>query len=86
MPKTEVLIHIHSEGCRAEECISINTDVRGIYLTYRGIYSILDDLVASDEPAPRNSFAEELKQVVPEESIKDGWTNPSKYPKAVRKF
>ena len=37
----------------------------------------LDGLVASDEPAPRNSCAEELKKVVTEESIKDGRTDPS---------
>ena len=36
------------------------------------IDSILDGLIASDEPAPRNLCAEELKQVVTEESIKDG--------------
>ena len=30
----EVLIHIHPEGRRPEGCIWINTDVRGIYLTY----------------------------------------------------
>ena len=36
------------------------------------IDSILDGLVASDEPVSRNSFAEELKQVVTEESIMDG--------------
>ena len=32
--RTEVLIHIHPEGRRPEGCIWINTDVRGIYLTY----------------------------------------------------
>ena len=37
--------------------------------------SNLDGLVASDEPAPRNSCAEELKQVVTEESIEDGRTH-----------
>ena len=36
------------------------------------IDSILDGLIASDEPAPRNLCAEEVKQVVTEESIKDG--------------
>ena len=39
------------------------------------IDSILDGLIASDEPAPRNLCAEEVKQVVTEESIKvDGKT------------
>ena len=37
--------------------------------------SNLDGLVASDEPAPRNSCAEELRQVVTEESIEDGRTH-----------
>lgn len=37
--------------------------------------SVLDGLVASDEPASRNSCTEELKQVVAEESIKDGRTD-----------
>ena len=46
----------------------------------------LDGLVASDEPAPRNSCTEELKQVVTEESIKDGRTEPSNCPEAVRKI
>ena len=36
------------------------------------IDSILESLVASDEPAPPNSCAEELKRVVTEESITDG--------------
>ena len=34
IPRTEVLIHIRPEGRRPEGCIWINTDVRGIYLTY----------------------------------------------------
>ena len=46
----------------------------------------LDGLVASDEPAPRNSCTEELKQVVTEESIKYGRTEPSNCPEAVRKI
>ena len=43
-------------------------------------------MVASDEPAPRNSCVEELKQVVTEESIKHGRTDPSDFPEAVRKI
>ena len=50
------------------------------------IDSISDGLVASDELAPRNSCAEELKQVVTEESIKDGRTDPSNCLKAVKKI
>ena len=46
----------------------------------------LDGLVASDEPAPQNSCTEELKQVVTEESITDGRTEPSNCPEAVRKI
>ena len=49
------------------------------------IDSILDGLIDSDEPAPRNSCAVELKQIVTEESIKDGRTDPSNCPDAVRK-
>ena len=41
------------------------------------IDSILDTIEVSDEPAPQNSCAEELKKKVPDESIKGG-------PKAVR--
>ena len=41
------------------------------------IDSILDTIEDSDEPAPQNSCAEELKKIVPGESIKGG-------PKAVR--
>ena len=41
------------------------------------IDSILDAIEGSDEPAPQNSCAEELKKIVPDESIKGG-------PKAVR--
>ena len=41
--------------------------------------SVLDGLVASDEPASRNWCTEELKQVVTEESIKDGRTDPSNF-------
>ena len=36
------------------------------------IDSILDGLVACDEPVSQNSCEEELKQVVTEKSIKDG--------------
>ena len=43
-------------------------------------------MVASDEPAPRNTCVEELKQVVTEESIKHGRTDPSDFPEAVRKI
>ena len=48
------------------------------------IDSILDGLVACDEPVSQNSCKEELKQVVTEKSIKDGPTDPSNYPEAVR--
>ena len=41
------------------------------------IDSILDAIEGSDEPAPQNSCAEELKKIAPDESIKGG-------PKAVR--
>ena len=41
------------------------------------IDSILDAIEGSDETAPQNSCAEELKKIVPDESIKGG-------PKAVR--
>ena len=41
------------------------------------IDSILDAIQGNDEPAPQNSCAEELKKIVPDESIKGG-------PKAVR--
>ena len=41
------------------------------------IDSILDAIEGSDEPAPQNSCAEELKKIVLDESIKGG-------PKAVR--
>ena len=41
------------------------------------IDSILDTIEGSDEPAPQNSCEEELKKIVPDESIKSG-------PKAVR--
>ena len=41
------------------------------------IDSILDAIEGSNEPAPQNSRAEELKKIVPDESIKGG-------PKAVR--
>ena len=41
------------------------------------IDSILDAIERSDEPAPQNSCAEELKKIVLDESIKGG-------PKAVR--
>ena len=41
------------------------------------IDSILDAVEGSAEPAPQNLYAEELKKIVPDESIKDG-------PKAVR--
>ena len=34
------------------------------------IDSILDTIEGSDEPAPQNSCAEELKKIVPDESIK----------------
>ena len=50
------------------------------------IDSVLDGLVASDEPPPRNSCAEELKQVLTEERIKDGRTDPSNCPEAVRRI
>ncbi|PFX15305.1 Zinc finger MYM-type protein 3 [Stylophora pistillata] len=50
------------------------------------IDSILDGLVACDEPVSQNSCEEELKQVVTEKSIKDGRTDPSNYPEAVRKI
>ena len=50
------------------------------------IDSILDGLVACDEPVSQNSCKEELKQVVTEKSIKDGRTDPSNYPEAVRKI
>ena len=50
------------------------------------IDSILDGLVACDEPVSQNSCEEELKQVVSEKSIKDGRTDPSNYPEAVRKI
>ena len=43
-------------------------------------------MVASDELAPRNSCVEELKQVVTEESIKHGRTDPSDFPESVRKI
>ena len=47
---------------------------------------ILDGLVGCDEPVSQNSCKEELKQVVTEKSIKDGRTDPSNYPEAVRKI
>ena len=47
---------------------------------------ILDGLVGCDEPVSQNSCKEELKQVVTEKSIKDGRTDPSNYPEAVRKM
>ena len=50
------------------------------------IDSNLDGLVASDEPASRILYLEELQQVVTEESIKDGRTDPSNCPDAVRKI
>ena len=50
------------------------------------IDSILYGLVACDEPVSQNSCGEELKQVVTEKSIKDGRTDPSNYPEAVRKI
>ena len=50
------------------------------------IDSILDGLVDSDEPAPQNSWAKELKQVVTKEYIKDGQTDPSNCPEVVRKI
>ena len=50
------------------------------------IDSILDGLVACDEPVSQNSCKEELKQVVTEKSIKDGRTDTSYYPEAVRKI
>ena len=50
------------------------------------IDSILYGLVACDEPVSQNSCEEELKQVVTEKSIKDGRTDPSNYPEAVRKI
>ena len=43
------------------------------------IDSILDAIEGSDEPAPQNSCAEELKKIVPDESIKGG-------PKAVSRL
>ena len=46
----------------------------------------MDGLVACDEPVSQNSCKEELKQVVTEKSIKDGRTDPSNYPEAVRKI
>ena len=49
------------------------------------IDSTLDGL-DSDEPAPRNSCAKELKQVVTEECIKDRQTDPSNCPEVVRKI
>ena len=49
-------------------------------------FSILYGLVACDEPVSQNSCEEELKQVVTEKSIKDGRTDPSNYPEAVRKI
>ena len=50
----------------SKQCFGINI------LHNISIDSILDGLVASDEPAPPNSCAEELKQVMTEESITDG--------------
>ena len=52
------------------------------------IDSILDGLVACDEPVSQNSCDEELKQVVTvtEKSIKNRRTDPSNYPEAVRKI
>ena len=47
---------------------------------------ILDGLVGCDEPVSQNSCKEELKRVVTEKSIKDGRTDPSNYPEAVRKI
>ena len=47
---------------------------------------ILDCLVGCDEPVSQNSCKEELQQVVTEKSIKDGRTDPSNYPEAVRKI
>ena len=47
---------------------------------------ILDGLVGCDEPVSQNSCKEELKQVVTEKSIKDGRTDASNYPEAVRKM
>ena len=44
------------------------------------IVSILDGLVACDDPVSQNSCNEELKQVVTEKSIKDGLSDPSNYP------
>ena len=49
------------------------------------IDSILDGLIASGEPAPRNSCTVEVKQVETEESIKDERTDPSNCPEVVRK-
>ena len=50
------------------------------------IDSILYGLAACDEPVSQNSCEEELKQVVTEKSIKDGRTDQSNYPEAVRKI
>ena len=46
------------------------------------IDSILYGLVACDEPVSQNS----CEEVVTEKSIKDGRTDPSNYPEAVRKI
>jgi hypothetical protein len=43
------------------------------------IHSLLDAIEGSDEPAPQNSCAEELKKIVPDESIKGG-------PKGVQRY
>ena len=60
-------------ACIAMRSFSSSKQFFGINILHNiSIDSILDGLVASDEPAPRNSCAEELKQVVTEESITDG--------------
>ncbi|CAH3126147.1 unnamed protein product, partial [Pocillopora meandrina] len=41
---------------------------------------------SEERPVSQNSCGEELKQVVTEKSIKDGRTDPSNYPEAVRKI
>ena len=59
--------------CSNEELfLTQNSFLEEILLHNFSIDSILDGLVASDEPVSQNSFAEELKQVVTEESITDG--------------
>ena len=64
----------HTQNSFSEEILQDN---------YFSIDSILDGLEACDEPASRNSCAEELKQEETEESIKDGRTDPWNYPEAV---